>query len=164
MLSNSDKHKSRLSQTMTMSVFEKAYMHFIIQADKNAVSKKSHGERLPLGISREVDDKIKEHDGGGRFGVGQHFGQGAASKTPYINWFVVSIYYLPDTERIVMGIEKERYPKLRQMTPLRYTQLGNKKTDVAVFFESSKSQLDYRQLYTTFIDVSEQVMSLEGWL
>ncbi len=149
---------------MTKSIFENAYRLFIEQADKNAISKKSHGEKLPYGITKEDDERIKEIDGNGVFGVGQHFGQGAASKTPYINWFVVSIYYMPDTESIVMGIEKERYPKLKQMNPIRYTQLGNKKTDVAVFFESRKDQLNYDQLYNAFIDVSEQVMGLEGWV
>ena len=157
-------HSSELCRTFTEDNFEKAYRQFIVQADKNAVSKKSNGEKLPLGITKADDDRIKEIDGGGRFGVGQHFGQGAASKTPYINWFVVSIYYMPDTGDIVMGIEKDRYPKLKQMDPLRYTQLGNKRTEVAVFFQSSRDYLDYGKLYNAFIDVSEQVMRLEGWL
>ncbi len=164
MSNNSNKSTSELSRTMTRSIFENAYRLFIEQADKNAISRKSHGEKLPYGITKEDDERIKDIDGGGRFGVGQHFGQGAASKTPYINWFIVSIYYIPDTESIVLGIEQERYPKLRQMSPLRYTRLGNKKTDVAVFYEAHKDELDYEKLYTSFIEVSEQVMVLEGWL
>jgi len=155
---------SELSRAFTEAGFEKAYRLFIEQADRNVISKKSHGEKLPYGITKEDDDRIKEIDGGGIFGVGQHFGQGAASKTPYINWFVVSIYYTPDNGSIVMGIEKDRYPKLDQMEPIRYIPLGNKKTEVAVFFQSTKDDLDYEKLYRSFIDVSEQVMKLEGWL
>ncbi len=156
-------NSSELSRTLTEDIFEKAYSLFIEQADKNAISKKSHGDKLPYGITKEDDNRIKEIDGGGRFGVGQHFGQGAASKTPYINWYVVSIYYSPDDGSIIMGIEKDRYPKLKHMEPRRYTQLGNKKTEVAVFFQSSKDNLDYEKLYEAFINVSEQVMRLEGW-
>ena len=161
--SEKKKHTSELSRTFTEDVFRKAYELLIEQADKNAVSKKSNGDKLPFGITKADDERIKEIDGGGRFGVGQHFGQGAASKTPYINWFVVSIYYMPDTGSVVMGIEKDRYPKLKQMEPRRYTQLGNKRTEVAVFFDSSKDYLNYEKLYNAFIDVSEQVMRLEGW-
>ncbi len=160
----SPKHTSELSRIFTEDVFKKAYKLFLDQADKNAVSKKSNGDKLPYGITKADDNRIKEINGGGRFGVGQHFGQGAASKTPYINWFVVSIYYSPDEESVVMGIEKERYPKLKQMEPRRYTQLGNKRTEVAVFFQASKENINYEKLYNAFIDVSEQVMRLEGWL
>ena len=153
--------QSELRRVMTAERFEKAYKIFMEQADKNSVSKKSNDERLPLGITKEDDDRIKEIDGWGRFGVGQHYGQGAASKTPYINWFVVSIYYLPDAGNIVMGIERDRYPKLNQMNPIRFVQIGNKKTDVAVFYESSRNGVNFRELYESFISVSEEVMRLE---
>lgn len=158
------KYCSELSRIFTKDVFEKAYILFLDQADKNAVTKRSNGDKLPYGITKADNDRIIELDGGGTFGVGQHFGQGAASKTPYINWYVLSIYYLPDTGNIVMGIEKDRFPKLKQMEPKRYTQLGNKKTEVAVFFESNKDYLNYEKLHSAFIDVSEQIMRLEGWL
>lgn len=158
----SSKGQSELRRIMTRDLFEKGYRIFIEQADKNVISKKSHGEKLPYGISKEDDDSIKEIDGKGIFGVGQHFGQGAASSSPYINWFVVSIYYIPATGRIVMGIEKDRYDGLKNMKPLRYTQVGNKKVDVAVFYESTKEKLNYDDLYNKFIDVCEEVMRI-GW-
>ena len=59
-----------------------------------------------------------------------------------------------------MGIERNRYPKLNQMKPIRFVQLGNKKTDVAVFYESSKNVIDFWALYEEFIKVSEEVMML----
>lgn len=160
---SSDIKTSELRRQMTAELFEKAYRIFIDQADKNAISKKSHGERLPYGITKEDNEKIKRVDGGGRFGMAQHYGQGAASKTPYINWFVVSVYYLPDTKNIVIGIERERYPKLNQMKPNRYSELGNRNTDVAIFYETRRDSLDYAKLYDRFIEVSEEVMRLEGW-
>ena len=154
---------SELGRCLSIKSFEKAYKLFMEQADKNALSKKANGNKLPSGITKEDDERIKMIDGGGIFGVGQHYGQGAASKTPYINWYVVSIYYLPDSESVVMGIERERFPKLNLMKPLRYSKIGNKKTDVAIFFESRKDKLDYKKLYDSFIAVSEDVMRLEGW-
>ena len=45
--SNCDKYTSELSRTMTRDIFENAYRLFIEQADKNTLSKKSHGEKLP---------------------------------------------------------------------------------------------------------------------
>ena len=95
-------------------------------------------------------------------GVGQHYGNGRASKSPYINWFVVSIYYFTETKTVVLGIEKDRYPNLKQMSPIRY-KTRDRKSDIAVFYESQKDNIDYKKLYNTFMDVSEQVMSLEGW-
>ncbi len=153
-------NQSELRRVITAERFEMAYKLFMEQADKNAISKKSNGEKLPYGVTKEDDDRIKEIDGWRRFGVAQHYGQGAASKTPYLNWFVVSIYYLPDTGNIVMGIERNRYPKLNQMKPIRFAQLGNKKTDVAVFYESSKNDIDFGALYEEFIKISEEVMKL----
>ena len=82
-------NQSELRRVITAERFEMAYKLFMEQADKNAISKKSNGEKLPFGVTKEDDDRIKEIDGWGRFGVAQHYGQGAASKTPYLNWFVV---------------------------------------------------------------------------
>lgn len=115
---------------------------------------------MPYGISKEDIEAIKKSDGDGVFRLSQHFGQGAASLTPYLNWHVVSIYYIPADGSIVMGIERDRYTGLKDMEPLRYIQLGNKKTDVAVFFESTKASLDYDVLYKRFMDVCEEVMKI----
>ena len=44
-----------------------------------------------------------------------------------------------------MGIEEDRYPHLKEMSikPLRYSRIGNKKVDTAVFYSATKSSLDY---------------------
>lgn len=147
-----NKYNSELRQFVTAELFEKAYRSFIEQADKNAISKKSQGTKKPLGfVVRNIFD-------GGNFS--QHFGQGAASATPYMNWWVVSIYYIPDTGNIVMGIETERYSHLNKMKPLRIEQIGKKKTNVAVFYSTSKENVNYYELYEKFIAVAEEVINL----
>ena len=92
----------------------------------------------------------------------QHFGQGAASKTPYMNWHVVSVYYVVETGRIVIGIEKERYKQLDRMHPIRFEHLGNRKTEVAIFYETVKDKIVYKVLYEKFIGISEEVMALRA--
>ena len=87
-------YDSELRQLVTAQLFEKSYSQFIEQADCNAISKKSEGPRIPYGFT------IKKIDGGN---WSQHFGQGAASKTPYINWHVVSVYYMPDVLLLLNG-------------------------------------------------------------
>lgn len=154
------KSQSELRRIFTRDVFEKAYRAFIDQADKNAINKKANGERLPYGISEEDADLIKKNNGNGKYKLGQSFGRGKAGFTPYLNWHVVSIYYIPTEERIVMGIERTRYPHLKNMNPLRYTKIANKKDDVAIFFESTKTSLDYDALYNKFMDVCEEVMRI----
>ena len=66
-----------------------------------------------------------------------------------MNWWVVSIYYIIDSGNIVMGIEEDRYPHLKKMQtkPLRYEQIGNKKTNVAVFYSAAKDDVNYGELY-----------------
>ncbi len=144
---------SELRRIFTEKLFEKAYSAFIEQADKNSITKKAHGPKSVPGIY---------FPGGGNMLSGaplsQHFGQGAASSTPYISWWVVSVYYVVENGSIVVGIEKDRYPHIKDMNPLRYMHLGNKKTDVAIFYETTKEKLDYKKLYKSFIDVSEEVM------
>ena len=121
---------SELRKNVTAEKFRIAYSAFMEQADKNSVSRKGQGSRTPFGFEGN-----REFDGAN---LSQHFGQGAASSTPYINWWVVSIYYLPDTGKIIMGIEEDRYPYLGKMNPDRYTYIGNKATRVAVFYSASK--------------------------
>ena len=146
------KHTSELSRIFTAESFEKAYSMFLEQADKNAISQKAQGSTIPFGVSAPISDG---------FALTQHFGQGVAGKTPYLNWHVVSIYYIVDEARIVMGIETERYPHLNQMKPLKYEQFGNRKASIAVFYESAKAEINYAELYERFIDVSEEVMRLD---
>lgn len=62
-----------------------------------------------------------------------------------------------------MGIEEERYPHLKKMNnkPLSYEQIGNKKTNVVVFYAAAKDNLNYRVLYESFITVCDEVLQLE---
>lgn len=134
--------------------FKQAFQEFIVQAEKNYESGKANGSRTPYGFPK------KPACDGAEFK--QQFGQGAASATPYMNWWCVSIYYLPNIQNIILGIEKDRYPHLTQMKlkPLHYLTIGNKKVDVAVYFSSAKANINYKKLYNAFMDVCEEVMSL----
>ena len=147
-------HTSDLSKTVTVNAFEQAYIKFIEQADKNAISKKAQGSKTPYGFS------VRPECDGAHFK--QQFGQGTPSSTPYMNWWVVSIYYLPENGNIIMGIEEDRYPHLKEMNnkPLRYEQIGNKKTNIAVFYAAAKDNVNYGVLYESFITVCEEVMQL----
>lgn len=147
-----NKITSELRSNVTPEKFETTFTAFLEQAERNAVSKKSNGGRTPYGFT----DKTC-FDGAT---LSTHYGQGAASKTPYINWWVLSIYYVIDTNSIVMGIEKNRYPHLSKMKPLSFKQIGYKKEKVAVFFETSKNHIDYSALYERFISVAEEIMML----
>lgn len=147
-------HTSVLSKVVTVDAFEKAYKAFIEQADKNAVSKKAQGSKVPFGFSE------KPECDGAHFKA--QYGQGAPSAAPYMNWWVVSIYYLPNNGNIIMGIEEDRYPHLKEMSikPLRYDQIGNKKVNTAVFYSATKNSVNYDELYEYFMSVCEQVMKL----
>ena len=140
-------------QIVTEDMFETAYRKFMAQAEENARTKKSRGPRIPEGFEF-TNGRIN----GGNFT--QHYGQGAASKTPYINWHVVSIYYVVDRARIFIGIEVDRYPHINKMKPLRREAFGNRKTDIAIFYETTKDKIDFNELYNKFISVSEEVMSI----
>lgn len=146
--------KSELSQILDIRTFEKTFSSFLAQADKNAETKKSSGGQTPVGFNKKP-----MCDGAD---LSTHYGQGAASKTPYLNWWVVSIYYLTESGNIIMGIEEDRYPHLKEMNvkPIRYSKLGNKKVDVAVFYSTTKQAINYEELHASFIEVSEEVMRL----
>ncbi len=145
-------HMIELRKNVTAETLERAYSELIKQANENAVTGKSNGCRTPYGFHGNAD-----FDGAT---FSQHFGQGAASKTPYISWWVVSIYYVADSGKIYLGIEEDRYPYLNKMTPVKYKKIGNKSIRIAVFFESSVESVDYGALYECFIGVSEEVMKL----
>ena len=151
---NKAEHTSELSQVVTATAFEKAYAAFIDQADKNASSGKAQGSKTPYGFSE------KPECDGAHFK--SQYGQGTPSAAPYMNWFVVSIYYLPNSGDIIMGIEEDRYSHLKEMSikPLRYAQIGNKKVSTAVFYSTNKSSVDYGELHEKFISVCEEVMRL----
>ena len=151
---NKAEHTSELSQVVTATAFEKAYAAFIDQADKNASSGKAQGSKTPYGFSE------KPECDGAHFK--SQYGQGTPSAAPYMNWFVVSIYYQPNSGDIIMGIEEDRYSHLKEMSikPLRYAQIGNKKVSTAVFYSTNKSSVDYGELYEKFISVCEEIMRL----
>ncbi len=152
---NKAEHTSELSQVVTATAFEKAYAAFIDQADKNASSGKARGSQTPYGFSE------KPKCGGELFKC--QYGQGTPSATPYMNWFVVSIYYLPNSGDIIMGIEEDRYSPFKEMSikPLRYAQIGNKKVSTAVFYSTNKSRVDYGELHEKFINVCEEVIQIK---
>ncbi len=148
------KHTSELSNTITIDVFKNAFVRFIEQADKNAISKKAEGSKIPYGFS-----EIPNCDGAG---FGLKYGSGTASAAPYINWWVVSIYYLPSNGRIIVGIQKDLYIHLEdmQIKPIKFENIGNKTVDIAAYYYTSKEDVNYSDLYENFVTVCEEVMRL----
>ncbi len=142
---------SELSQNVSAEKFELIFKDFLRQADDNAKTGKSFGGKTPKSLDNCFFDGAH---------LRCHYGQGAASKTPYLNWWVLSIYYLPNNGNIVMGIEDYRYPYIDQMKPIIHKFVGNKQDKVAVFYETTKSTLNYKDLYNHFVDVAEQIMKL----
>lgn len=147
-------HTSELSAVLPCNAFEKTLEAFIKQADANAVSGKSGGGQTPYGFSSKPKCDGAE--------VSTHYGQGGASKTPYLNWWVVSIYYLPDSGNVIMGIEENRYSHLKEMQikPMRYSRIGKKSVQIAVFYSAVKTNINHKELYENFINVCEEVIRL----
>lgn len=149
-----NEHKSELSTVVTQRMFEQAYEKFIEQAEQNAFSKKSNGSRTPYGFA-----SAPECDGAAFV---QHFGQGAASATPHMNWWVVSVYYNISSREIMIGIEDGRYPLMNdmQIKPIRFDKVGNRKKRIVVYYSTNKDTVNYEILYDTFITICEEVMRL----
>ena len=145
------KGPSELRQKVDVETFELIFREFLRQSDDNAITKKSFGGKK----SKYLDNT--RFDGADLL---TQYGQGAASKTPHINWWVLSIYYLPNNGKIIMGIEADRYPHLDKMKPISYKDIGGRDVKIAVFYETTKNTLNYVELYDTFLDVAEQVMRL----
>lgn len=146
------RHTSELSKVVPADAFEKAYKDFIRQADENAETGRGRGKKIPYGYSE------KPFCDGAYFKP--QYGQGAASSTPYMNWWVVSVYYLPKSGNIVLGIEKGRYPYLNEMTikPVKTDKLGS--LDMHYFYSTNVHAVDYSELYERFICLCEEVMRL----
>ncbi|MCR4615835.1 MAG: hypothetical protein K5756_06780 [Clostridiales bacterium] len=147
---------SELCKNVSVEKFELIFKDFMRQADDNAKTGKSFGGKKPKYLDNCFFDGAD---------LGYHYGQGAAAKTPYLNWWVLSIYYLPENGKIIMGIEniganESRYPYISQMKPITYKYVGNKKYKVAVFYETTKETIDCGELYDNFIDIAEQIMRL----
>lgn len=158
-MGNSEKPLSELRKVLTYERFCEAFKCFIMQADENVISKKATGSRRPFGIYSNNRDKSGKLiiDGGS---LGQQYGQGAASKTPYFNWHVVSIYYVPIQQRIILGIETGRYPSLEKLQPYKVEGVRGRESKIAVFDEYNKAQIDYKKLYENFIGISERIMQI----
>ncbi len=149
---NRVKSSSELEKIVTPEAFERAYRNFIIQADKNAISKKSFGGKEPLGFEGLTRLDGKDFH--------QHFGSGGASTSPYISWYVVSIYYIPTSGKITIAIEKNRYTRVKKMNPLKYEIIGRKTEECAVFYTTNKRNVDYRELHENFMRVCKKVLEL----
>lgn len=148
------KHTSELSEVLDFTTFERAFSAFVKQAEKNSISGKAQGGQTPYGFSKKpICDGAD---------VCTHFGQGGASRTPYLNWWVVSVYFLPENGNIFLGIEENRYPHLKEMSikPNRYQIIGNKQIRIALFYSTTKTSIDYAELYESFLNISEEVMRL----
>ena len=146
-----EKRAEELRKYVTPEIFKEAYSRLIVQADQNAKTGNANGSHTPYGFK---GNKVYGYK------LEQNFGQGGASKTPYLYWHVVSIYYLPDNGRIVLGIEENRYAHMHEMQPKKYTKIGNKADRVAVFYETNKDSIDYYELYNAFMDVCDEVFRL----
>lgn len=145
-------HSSELAKMVTLERFEKAFNAFSVQALENSKTHKANGKKVPFGFSKKVDVD------GAIFGL--HYGQGGATKTPYMNWWVASIYFLPEKGEIVFGIEENRYPHLAEMS-IKATackKIGNKPEPVAIFYTATKDDLKIDELYEIFLNVCEEIM------
>ena len=147
-------HVSELSTVVTWQVFQQAYERFMEQAEKNAITGKSNGSRTPYGF-----DSVPICDGA-KFR--QRFGQGAASATPYMNWWVVSVYYIVESRDIMIGIEEGRYPYLNDMRvkPIRVESVGKRQNRIAVYYSVNKETVNFESLYGVFLALCEEVMRL----
>ena len=77
-----------------------------------------------------------------------------------MSWHVVSIYYVVESQKIVLGIEEFRYPHLKEMERIKTEAIGRKDRNVVVFYECYKNSIDYKELYNKFMEVSNHVIEL----
>lgn len=151
---NNSQDSKEFSRILDKEAFKKAYTAFMNQADSNMISKKSEGSTALPGFSKNPICY------GVPFSI--RYGGGAASASPYMNWWRVSIYYIPKNGKIMVGIEEDKYSHLDQMRtkPLSYEKIGNKKINTAIFYSTTKSNVNYDELYENFIHVCEEVIRL----
>jgi len=123
------------------------------------ISGSSEGTRCPYGITggtRGWSGKLLVAGGS----LGQQYGQGRASRTPYFNWHVLSIYYVPALQKIVLGIEEDRYHSLKQLPPYQIMKIPGRTKKVAAFDEYPKDEINYEKLYLNFVHIAEKIMEL----
>ena len=130
--------------------FREALDNFLKQADENRITLKSNGKKVI---------ETPECD------LGTHYGQGNASRAPYLNKYVVSIYYITAENGIVIGIAKkfldDPHLHLSQMkiSKIEDKLLGTSAKDksVAVYYETSRELLNYDELYDKFMSLCDEV-------
>lgn len=130
--------------------FKEALDKFLKQADENKISTKSNGKKII---------EIPECD------LRTHYGQGSASQAPYLNWAVVSIYYITAENKIILGIPKKFLDDpTHHLSQMQISKIGNKLLGanaadkyIAVYYETSRELLDYDELYDKFLSICEEV-------
>lgn len=149
-----NRKRSEISQNLTLEMFENAYTCFIEQADKNAKSGKAEGTKVPFGYG-----EISYYD---RAEFKAEYGRGRASSRPYMNWWAVSIYYLPDSGQIILGMEEGRYnhQKKIEIKPKEIKSVGKNRANVIVYYSTNKRTVDYKILYNKFIELCDEVSRL----
>ena len=165
---NSDSHSTlpELRAMLSFECFCKVFERFVKQADDNAITGKSNGKRCPECLASGTRAKngkliVDGHD------LGQQFGQGHASNSPYFNYGMVSIYYIPTRQKVILGIEanEERYfsfdKQFRNNLPKHALMEidSGKRFKVAVFNEYNKQNADYQKLYDSFLTLCEIIYS-----
>ncbi len=145
---------SELRSNLTPEMFQRAFSAFLIHAKENAETKAFKGGATPDGL----DSKSRAFDG---HTLTTHYGRGRASRAPYFNWWVLSIYYVVETGKIVMGIEKHRFPHLHEMKYEGLKEIPGK-DEVAWFYQTIEERLDYAELYEKFVSVAEEIMRLSA--
>lgn len=147
---------STLRSVLPYSTFRYSFEQFMRQAEENVVTNRASGSRLPAGVNPNEPGKKTCLVNGGY--LAQHFGQGAPSRTPYYNWHVLSIYYLVNTGRIIMGIEDKRYKHIDSITCVRVDSSVIGRKPIHVVYECRKDTLDYEKLYEMFMSTSEEIL------
>ena len=145
---------SEISQDLTQEMFEQAYTYFINQADINAKTDTAEGTKVPYGYNEIPYYNCAAFK--------SEYGQGRASSRPHMNWWVISIYYLPNSGQIILGIEENRYKHQKKMTikPKEIKTIGKNKTKVLIYYSTNKKNVDYKILYDKFIELCDEVLRL----
>ena len=138
---------SELRQSITLERFAAAFEEFMRKAE----------EKMKVG--KEIPSVFSQANLKGLACLSAHYGQGAVSKAPYLNWHVLSIYYIVDEGIIVIGIQRHRYPHLSKMKPLR-DKIVPGKQEVAVFYSTIIERIDYPAMYEKFMGIAEQIIRL----
>lgn len=130
--------------------FKEALDKFLKQADENQISTKSNGKK----IIETPECRL-----------GAHYGQGNASRAPYLNWGIVSVYYITDENSIVIGIAKKFLDALdHHLSRMNISEIDDKLLGastkdkyVAVYYKTPRDHLNYDVLYKKFMSICDEV-------